>query len=219
MKKDRLIERRFSELEEKAAEILENKQLNFQARDGTKYFNVDSASVHGWATSVLNLLQRVFEEESAHYRNFHCRYDEFRGHESAFKKCMAIFQAAKEDYEGGYLFNVRALAKADALVDVLEQAEVLKNANYVDIACIMAGIALEIAVKEICAREGVAPGQFNYMNEQLRQAGLYNQAMWEQLKTWYTRRNEAAHGNLGQSTHQDADDMIKGVRRFMADYL
>ncbi len=50
---------------------------------------------------------------------------------------------------------LRALMKAEALVDVLEQAEIFKNANHVDIACILAGIALEIAVKDICVRESL----------------------------------------------------------------
>jgi hypothetical protein len=57
------------------------------------------------------------------------------------------------------------------------------------------------------------------MNGELRKNGVYNQAMWEQLKTWYTRRSEPAHGNFGQSTHKDADDMIKGVKSFIANYL
>lgn len=218
MKKDRLVERRFAELEQKAEALTQNKKFEF-ARDGGRYYKVDSADFKAWATSALNLLQRVFGEDSIHYQNFHDHYLRFKGWESGFNDSRAIFQAAREDYEGGYLFNVRALAKAETLVDVLEQADIFKNANYVDTACIMAGIALEIAVREVCTRENIPVGRFNHMNEQLRKRGVYNQAMWEQLKTWYTRRSEPAHGNFGQSTHQDADDMIKGARRFIADYL
>jgi len=219
MKEDKLIERRFEELEQKAATLSENKKLDFQSREGVKYFNVDSAGFKGWATSVLNLLQRVLGENSIHYQNFHYHYSSFRGMESDLDECRSIFQAAREDYEGGYLFDVRALAKAETLVDILEQAGDFKDANYVDISCIMAGIALEIAVKEIGVREGISVGKFNSMNEGLRKRGVYNQAMWEQLKAWYTRRSEPAHGKFGQSTHKDADDMIQGVRRFIADYL
>ena len=32
-----------------------------------------------------------------------------------FEDCRAIFEAAKEDYEGGYLFTVRGLIKAEVL--------------------------------------------------------------------------------------------------------
>ena len=214
-----LVERRFAELAEKAEALAKAKQFDFQSKEGVKYYNVDTARFKAWATSVLNLLQRAFGEDSIHYRNFHDHYLRFRGHEPEFDDSRAIFQAAREDYEGGYLFNVQALAKAEVLVDVLEQAEAFKNANYVDTACIMAGIALEITVRELCTREGVPVGKFNHMNEELRKLGLYNQAMWEQLKTWYTRRSEPAHGNFGQSTHRQADEMITGIRRLIADYV
>ncbi len=220
---DRVVVRRFEELGKKADTILENKEFNFQSLKGVNYYKVNSANFKSWATSVLNLLQRVFGEDSIHYRNFDEHYQrmttKYSFSESNFRDCRAIFQAAREDYEGGYLFNVRTLAKAETLVDVLDQAEIFKNANYVDTACIMAGIALEIAIKEVCIREGCAVGKFNSMNEELKKKGIYNQAMWEQLKTWYTRRNEPAHGNFGQSSHKDADDMIKGVNSFIANYL
>lgn len=62
-------------------------------------------------TNVLNLLQRTFGETSVHYRHFAEHYGKFSEWESEFEDCRSIFVAAREDYEGGYLFNVRALAK------------------------------------------------------------------------------------------------------------
>jgi hypothetical protein len=213
MRTETLIKRRFKELTEKA-EMVANTQ-----RQGSSGKSVDSEMFQEWATSSLSLVQRVFGENSVHYKNLYNNYHIFRGYLYEFEECRGVFKAAKEDYEGGYLFRVRALVKAETLVDFLDQAELFKNANYVDTACILAGIALEVAVKEICVREGGTPSSFNTMNEELWKKGIYNQAMWEQLKTWYTRRSEPAHGNFGQSTHKDADDMITGVRRFTADYL
>jgi hypothetical protein len=213
MRTESLIRKRFVELGDKAKAVADTRH------QGGGSTLVDSEAFQEWATSTLGLIQRVFGEDSVHYQNFYSNYCVFRGYVYEFEDCRGIFKAAKEDYEGGYLFNVRALVKAEALVDVLDQAEIFKNANYVDTACILAGIALEIAVKDICIREGIAPGKFSSMNEGLWKKGIYNQAMWEQLKTWYTRRNEPAHGNFGQSAHGDADDMIKGIRRFIADYL
>jgi len=182
---------------------------------------MDPALFEEWATSAMGLLSRIFTEESAYYQNFQRHYSTNNGFylSTTFENCLGVFQAAKEDYESGYLFNVITLAKADTMTDLLTEANILKNANQVDFACIAAGIALELAIKEICKRENCSIGKFNSMNEALRQKGLYNQAMWEQLKTWYTRRNEPAHGNLNQSTPKDADDMIKGIKRFIAEYL
>ena len=104
---------------------------------------------------MLSLLQTVFGENTAHYRNFHEDFSNIQVSESTdiFELLLAVFQAAKEDYEGGYLFDVRTLAKAEVMVDVLGEAEIMRNAGYFDVACIMAGVALELAVKEICIRE------------------------------------------------------------------
>jgi hypothetical protein len=219
MKLNTKITRRFGELQKKADEILEN-QTSERIYDSI-YRKVDPASVRGWGTSVLSLFQTVFGEDRAHYRNFHEVFSnrQFIEDTSQFELLLAVFQAAREDYEGGYLFDVRTLAKAEVMVDVLGQADIMKNAGYFDVACIMAGVALELAVKEICTRENIPPASFNRMNEELWKLGIYNQAKWEQLKTWYTRRSEPAHGNMGQSTPQETDEMIRGINGFIADYL
>jgi len=213
MKTDEVIKRRLAELAKQADDVAGTGR----SISGSRY--VDPEAFHKWAVSVLNLLQRVFTETSVHHQSFFEKYQKYRGWADEFENCRGIFEAAKEDYEGGYLFDVTALAKAETLVDVLDQAVIFKDAQYFDTACILAGIGLEIAVKEICVRKGIAPGKFNAMNEELRKQGVYNQAKWEQLKTWYTRRNEPAHGNFGQSTPQETDEMIKGVRTLIADYL
>lgn len=220
MHTDKLILQRFDELQAKAGEVKKTYCDPFGST-GRIIHHVNGASFNEWATSVLNLLQRVFGDGSAHYKNFEHFYREFRGGEysTTFEDCWGILRAAQEDYSGGYLFNMRALIKAETMMDVLAQAEIFKNADQPDIACILAGIALELAVKERCEREKITTESFANMNMNLRKAGVYNQAMGEQLSSWYTRRNDAAHGNIGKSTPRDADDMIKGVRRFIAEYL
>ena len=221
MKLDTLIVKGFDELDKAAKELQSHKTTKQDVTTfaGRPIYIVPYAEFKGWGTRAANLLERVFTTESIHYQEFIKIFSVNRGDFDEFEACRAVFLSAKKDYEDGYLFSVRSLAKAEATVDILDQAEVLKNANYVDIACILAGIALEIAVKELSNQENIPTGSFNSMNEKLWKKEIYNQAMWEQLKTWYTRRSEPAHGNMGQSTHTDADDMIKGVRRFIAEYL
>jgi hypothetical protein len=104
-----LVIKRFQELDLKAEAIASARTFSFHGEDGASYFNVDSPSVASWATSVLNLLQRVFGEDSIHFKHFGEEFQSFSGYESAFKTCRAVFLAAREDYEGGYLFNMRSL--------------------------------------------------------------------------------------------------------------
>ena len=57
------------------------------------------------------------------------------------------------------------------------------------------------------------------MNENLCKAGVYNLVVQKQITAWAELRNRAAHGDRGEYTAPDVDDMIKSVSRFIAEYL
>jgi HEPN domain-containing protein len=221
MKTDTLVEQRLEELEKKANVILANKKFYFTDEEGVDYFKVDTPSFKAWATSVLNLLQRVFREDSIHYRQFDETYrrDPESDLESSFNECNAILQAAKEDYKGGYLFNVRGLVQAEVFNDVLEQADELLKAGYKDPACVVAGVALETTLKELCTRNNIAHNKLDRMNADLSKAGVYNMGMQKQVTAWAERRNKAAHGDWNAYSNADVEDMIRGVTRLIAEYL
>ena len=79
MKIDKLVEQRFHDLEQKAIEILKNKSFDFRSLEGKNYYTVDTPKFEGWATNALNLLQRVFGEDSVHYQHFKKQHEDFRG--------------------------------------------------------------------------------------------------------------------------------------------
>lgn len=213
MKLDRVIVRRLQELLEKAEEVESTRRLSYEQEA------VDSERFEEWGTSVLSLLQRVFGEESVHYVNFHRHYTGFLGYADKFEDCRGVLRAAKEDFEGGYLFGLRSLVSAELLEDALEQAQELLKADYKDPACVVAGVALETALREICAREGIGQGKLNSMNTELCKAGVYNKAMQKQISSWADHRNNAAHGGWDEYTDHDVEDMIRGVSRFIAENL
>src|SRR5947207_4124420 len=102
---DPVVTRRFRELAEKADAVIKKKEFAFTATDSRKqYFRIPSAPFKEWGTNVLNLLQRTFGEQSVQYRQFVTNYNNFREWESEFEDCRSIFVAAREDYDGGYLF-------------------------------------------------------------------------------------------------------------------
>jgi hypothetical protein len=219
MKTDKLVLQRFDELEQKATTIKEKRVFDFQSNEGVKYFNIDSASFRGWATSVLNILQRVFGEESVHYRNFDELYRDIHYSEIYFEECRAICRAAREDYEGGYLFKIRGLIQAEVFDNVLDQATELLGGGYKDPACVVAGVALETTLKELCARNGIAQSKLDRMNADLAKAGVYNVGMQKQITAWADRRNKAAHGDWSAYSSDDVGDMIRGVTRLIAESL
>ena len=219
MRLDPIIARRFSELAAKANTVLAQKQFSFANDEGVRSFSIPSPPFTEWATNVQNLLLRTFGSSSVHYQNFCAQYEKFAGYESDFMNCNAVFVAAWEDYQGGYLFNVRSLAKAEVLSDALAQAKELLQANYKDPACILARVALEATLKDLAGKNEVGVAKLDRMNADLCKAGVYNMAKQKQITAWVDIGNKAAHGEWKDYTEADAKSMVEGVEALVADLL
>ncbi|MEO7643881.1 MAG: DUF4145 domain-containing protein [Burkholderiaceae bacterium] len=186
---------------------------------GTTLYSVSDADVYGWATSVTNLLQRAFGSDSSHSKAFEHHLSRFNGYETELRILQSIVAAARDDYEGGYLFNVRSFVKAEVLDDAFEQANELLRSGYKDPACVLAGVSLEVAVKDLAIRHNVPLGKLDRLNAELCKAGVYNTAKQKQITAWADLRNKAAHGAWNEYSAQDVEDMCRGVQRFVADFL
>ncbi len=204
MKLDRLVQQRFEEL----ATGFEPVEFEGEGK------------FYAWSTSVLSLLRNVFGEDSIQFRNFNSAFVDYdNDYRSSTIRYKGVFDSAKEDYEKGYLFTIRGLIKAEDSTDVLEEALYLLNTGYKDLACVLAGVALEIAIKEICTRNGISLRKLDSMNIELCKKGIYNMGMQKQITAWAHWRNKAAHGEWNEYKEADVKSMIEGVQRFVADYL
>src|SRR5688572_22144687 len=117
-----IIKKRFEELAAKGERVVATRTFDFQADDGTRYFKISDPHFTEWTTNVLNLLVRVMGAESIHYKRFTEESNppqSYGLHESSYHKARSIFDAAREDYEGGYLFNVRSLVAAEVFEDAI----------------------------------------------------------------------------------------------------
>lgn len=216
MKLDTVIKKRFGELSVKAQQVTSTRR---PSKSGLYEF-FDDEIFNEWAISVLGLFHSVFGENGPYYNNFSKYYTKAAsGHFSDFEKCKGIFQAAKSDYESGYLFSIRGLIKAEDSADILDQATELLEAGYKDPACVIAGVALEIALKELCVRSDLPHGNMNTMNVELYKKTVYNLGMQKQITAWAHWRNKAAHGEWDEYEVSQVEEMIRGVTRFVAEYL
>jgi hypothetical protein len=114
MRADELIEKRFFELTEKANAVKETYHEPVGRRPSEIFYHLNTAKAKEWPTGVLSLLQRVFGENSIYYQDLRVHYDFRFGtdiYSTDFEDWIGIFLAAKEEYEGGYLFKVQTLAK------------------------------------------------------------------------------------------------------------
>lgn len=221
MRLDPLISKGFEELEKESEELRRHTTI----RRGVTRFNnepiyiVPHSEFKGWGTRVLNLLQRGFGEESIHFKQFEHTFYKSSGEIDEFETCNAILVSAKKDFEGGFLFNISTLVKAEVLDDVFEQAKILLEAGYKDVACVLNGIILETALKELSNRAKIPNGKLDKMNTELCKAGVYNMAKQKQITAWAELRNKAAHGEWTVYDSDDVKSFQDGIQKFVADYL
>jgi Domain of unknown function (DUF4145) len=135
----------------------------------------------------------------------------------------AVFNAAKEDFEGGYLSTTRSLAQAEVFDDELEQARELLSKGYKVAAAVVAGVVLETTLRELCTRAGIIYTNprvsLDTRNSDLAKAGIYNKLTQKRITALADIRNSAAHGKPNEFTSDDVDKMIRDVEKFVTDHV
>ena len=214
-----LLEKRFAELVTQLAAVEATKKY-----DNAEYFpgdRVDDELLLNWQTKARHLLSQACGQESVHFIAF-AEYEKPQAYVTNYEKLKqlkAIFLAAKEDFEGGYLTTVRQMIQAEVYDSELDQARGLLDGGYLTAAAVIAGVVLETAMRDMCARAGIAPGSLNKMNADLTKANIYNLLVQKRITALADIRNNAAHGNPSQFQHTDVADMISYIEGFLSQYL
>ncbi|MBJ6749094.1 hypothetical protein [Geomonas anaerohicana] len=212
LKLDYTVTRKFEELAEKAKKVSSSQLINDIAA------TVDSKLFQDWANSALSLLQQIFGEESAYYRNFQSIYAKIINitYKENFDNCRAIVQSAREEYEAGGLTEVR-LFLDHAVLEYLggRTSEFLKRGDN-HTACILASVLLEQVLMLICGNKGIATGSTDEMNEALYQAKAYQVGTYQRIKDWCYMKADFLAGQGERYRTADVDEMLRGVQRFIA---
>ncbi|KAF0200702.1 MAG: hypothetical protein FD173_2254 [Gallionellaceae bacterium] len=143
----------------------------------------------------------------------------FSTNHDIFQRLKAIFLAAKEDYEGGYIFSIRSLVQAEIFDSELEQAGELLRAGYVGAAAVIAGVVLETALRDSCSQRSIDMGKLDKMNADMAKAGVYSILVQKQITAFADIRNNAAHGNYEKFNNDDIVSMISRIERILAEHL
>lgn len=217
---NKLFKQRFDELEAQAIQVEASRATRHSEMWGSGEY-VDNDLLLNWKVKVRNLLSKVCGEESQHFQQFE-KNENVVGYSTSydiFKSLKAIFLAAKEDFEGGYLSSIRTLVQAEVFDSELEQANELLSSGYSTAAAVVAGVVLETALRELCDKEGISHGKLDKMNADLTKAGTYNKLVQKRITALADIRNSAAHGKPNEFTEQDVIDMIRYVNQFLANHL
>jgi hypothetical protein len=181
---------------------------------------VDTQMAFQWATSVQNLLVRVFGQESEHYKNFSIQVAKHLTFSPTYR-AQGVLKAAKDDYENEQLFEIRRLVEAELFDDFLEQAEHLLDSGYYQPAAVIAGCVLEDGLRKLCNKNGITlplKPKLDAMNSELAKAGVYSKLVQKRITALADLRNKAAHGQWNQFSKKDVVDMIQSVRRIMEEH-
>jgi hypothetical protein len=214
-----LLLKRFDELLEQLKAVEATKHYRSGSFVDGSY--VENNLLINWKLKARNLLSLACGEDSEHYRTF-VKLEEGRTYSTNHETMLelkAAFEAAREDYEGGYCNSLRNLVHAEVFSIELEQASELLRAGYKTPAAVVAGVVLETTLRGLCLKHGIDPASVNKMNSDLAKAGQYNLLVQKRITALADIRNNAAHGHPDKFSDIDVRDMIAQVETFVADQL
>ncbi|WP_314960940.1 DUF4145 domain-containing protein [Bradyrhizobium cosmicum] len=184
-------------------------------------YSVDENALLGWEIKAINLLEMACSANSIHVKSFK-KVQEPEAYRSSQEKLLqlgAVFDAAREDFNGGYLNSVRHLIQSEVFDSELEQAKELLSAKYKVAAAVITGVVLETTLRQMCSDKGLLPGKLDKMNADLAKSGAYNLQVQKRITALADIRNNAAHGHAEKFREDDVIEMIVYVERFLADHL
>lgn len=178
---------------------------------------VPSGQWEGLATSVENLIRAVFGEQGPHYRNYREAYARCRAGGSDVSKLQAILASAKEDFEGGYVFDVELRVSGEIFGDFVALARQSLSEGQKDVAAVLACAALEDAIKKL-AQSNAIPTDGKTMVElvnALKSAGIVSGAQKSLLEAMPRIRNMAMHAGWSKISEPDVSSVLGYVEQLL----
>jgi hypothetical protein len=206
-----VINKRFEELH------VQSDALPFHKDSNGHFPSAPSGMWEKWATSAQSLIKAAFGEHSPHYTNFVKAFNDSVGWESHVKKLQGIFASAKEDYQGGYVFDVDLRVSGEVFGDFVAMAKQALSEGHKDVSAVLACAALEDALKRFAQANGLSVDE-NSMAEvvnALKSKGLVSGAQKSLLTTMPKIRNLAMHANWEKISAPDVSSVIGFVEQFL----
>jgi len=186
-------------------------------RDQFQSLIASNSEWRGWATSVQNLLKAVYGDGSDYYNNFSTAYKTATEYEVSIQRMFHIFNSAKTDFEGGFVFNVELRVSGEVFGDFVALARKSLDEGYKDVAAVLACAALEDALKRYAAANklDVEGKTMADIINALKSAALVAGAQKTMLDRMPTIRNYALHANWEKISEPDVGGAIGFVEQFL----
>ena len=216
-----IYKKRFLELHDQMEAIIASKKNVYSEFLGSTQIEIEGTVLLEWKIKAKSLLNKTCGKDSEHYEAFTQNENSslYGTNLDTLRQLKAIFMAAREDYEGGYLKSTRSLIQAEVFDSELEQSQALLDAGYKSPSAVVAGVVLETSLRELCDRQSIPHGKLDKMNADLAKEGVFNKLQQKRITAISDIRNSAAHGKLEEFNEADVRDMIRDISRFLAEYL
>lgn len=217
----KIFTRRFQELSDQLRQVEGTEVSKRSPVGGSSYQHIEAHLILNWAVKARTLISSACGKESEHYASFVGAEAEksYENSPARLKRMGAVFLAAQEDFEGGYLNSIRNLVQAELAGNEIDQATELLKSGYFAAAAVVAGVVLETTLRSLSEKRGLPVGSMDRMNADLAKAGEYNVLVQKRLTSLTAVRNSAAHGKLTEYTNDDVKNLISEVERFVAERL
>lgn len=209
--RNEIFSKRFNEL---AAKFKELPQVPTGMGNGTYY---PSGVWKQWATSAQNLVLAVYGKTSPHYSNFLASLEKCEGGASQVKGLAGVFDSAKEDFEGGYVFNIELQVSGEIFGDFVALARQSLSEGHKDVAAVLACAALEDALKRFALLNGLVVGDKSMQEvvNALKGGGLVSGAQKTLLDAMPRIRNHALHAEWSKLSEPDVSSVLGFVEQFL----
>jgi hypothetical protein len=185
--------------------------------------HVKDSAMTGFRTACLSFIERVYGRDHTHFNQFTIKADSYSFSDS--ERAIAILEAIRGELSGGWLFEIKSLVAAELFSDFIEQAEHLLAQGYKDAAAVMIGSVLEEHLRQLCINNSVdlfdlkdskeIPRKADRLNAELARGAIYSSLDAKQVTAWLGLRNDAAHGNYGNYSVEQVQNLSRGVIDFI----
>lgn len=184
---------------------------------GMSGYHYESGDWKKWATSAQSLILAVFGENSPHYINFVAGFEQCSGYDHSVDELKGIFLSSKEDFEGGYVFNVELRISGEIFGDFISMAKHSLSEGHKDVAAVLACAALEDTLKKFATNNGldVSEKSMQEVVSALKSKGLVSGAQKSLLDSMPKVRDYAMHANWEKLTAPDVSSVIGFVEQFL----
>lgn len=173
-----------------------------------------------WSVRVSNALKNIFGAEGAHWRAWSELQDKRSSRDHDLVVAEGILVGALADLEGGYLLDQETFLAGEVLDSVLERAQGLLSEGHLDCAAVLTRVAMEDGLRRLARRHGIDDTKkAAAINDDLRNAKVYNQPLWRRVQAALDPGNAAAHGKAGELTEDDVKFAMETTSSFLVGHF